>query len=88
MRYCGAEADGSGDRLLLLNLGVDLEPSSVSEPLVAAPAGFGWALTWSSDDPRYGGAGARGPQPGRELFAPGDAAVLLSPKTTPETETS
>jgi maltooligosyltrehalose trehalohydrolase len=85
VRYLGVEADGSGDRLLLLNLGADFEPSSVSEPLVAAPAGLGWTLTWSSDDPRYGGAGVRGPQPGRELFAPGDAAVLLSPKPTPET---
>jgi maltooligosyltrehalose trehalohydrolase len=72
-------ADGAGDRLLVVNLGVDLEPRSVSEPLVAPPAGFIWGLGWSSDDPRYGGPGARGPQPGRELFAPGDASVFLSP---------
>jgi maltooligosyltrehalose trehalohydrolase len=79
VRYFGAAADGAADRLLVVNLGVDLEPRSVSEPLVAPPAGCVWALAWSSDDPRYGGPGARGPQPGRELFAAGEAAVFLTP---------
>ena len=77
VRYFGVADDG--DRLLVVNLGVDLEPRSVSEPLVAPPAGCVWNLAWSSDDPRYGGPGARGPHRGRELFAPGQAAVLLEP---------
>jgi maltooligosyltrehalose trehalohydrolase len=79
VRYFGVEPAGAADRLLVVNLGIDLEPRSVSEPLVAPPAGCVWDLSWSSDDPRYGGPGARGPQPGRELFAAGEAAVLLSP---------
>ncbi|HVX97461.1 MAG TPA: malto-oligosyltrehalose trehalohydrolase [Polyangia bacterium] len=79
VRYFGVDPTGAEDRLLVVNLGVDLEPRSVSEPLVAPPAGHVWSLTWSSDDPRYGGPGARGPQRGRELFAAGEAAVLLSP---------
>jgi maltooligosyltrehalose trehalohydrolase len=78
VRYFGVEDDGSSDRLLLVNLAADLEPRSVSEPLVAAPRGQRWRLAWSSDDPRYGGPGARGPQRDRALFAPGDAAVLLA----------
>jgi maltooligosyltrehalose trehalohydrolase len=78
VRWFGVESDGAADRLLLLNLGTDFEPRSVPEPLVAAPRGHRWRLAWSSDDPRYGGAGARGPREGRELFAPGEAAVLLA----------
>jgi maltooligosyltrehalose trehalohydrolase len=78
VRYFGVDGDGAGDRLLIVNLGVDLEPSSVSEPLVAAPRGHRWQLAWSSDDPRYGGAGARGPQDGRGLFAAGEAAALFA----------
>ena len=78
VRYFGVEADGANDRLLVVNLGADFEPRSISEPLVAAPRGHSWRLAWSSDDPRYGGPGARGPRDGRELFAAGEAAVLLS----------
>jgi maltooligosyltrehalose trehalohydrolase len=79
VRSFGLEADGSSDRLLVVNLGVDLEPASVSEPLVAAPSGHVWRLTWSSDDPRYGGPGAHGPRPPRDFYAAGEAAVLFSP---------
>ncbi|HVU49676.1 MAG TPA: DUF3459 domain-containing protein, partial [Polyangia bacterium] len=78
VRYFGVEEDGAQDRLLILNLGADYEPRSSSEPLVAAPRGHRWRLVWSSDDPRYGGAGARGPQEDRELFAAGETAVFLA----------
>ncbi len=78
VRYFGVEKDGAADRLLIVNLGTDLEPASVSEPLVAAPRGYEWRLTWSSDDPRYGGSGARGPRSGRGLFAAGEAAAFYS----------
>ena len=77
IRYFGAAA--AEDRLLVVNLGRDREPASVSEPLVAPPAGTTWRTAWSSDDPRYGGEGARGPRKGRDLFLPGEAAVLLAP---------
>jgi maltooligosyltrehalose trehalohydrolase len=83
VRYFGVEDDGSSDRLLVINLGVDLEPDSVAEPLVAPPFGHVWRLTWSSDDPRYGGPGARGPRPPRDLYAAGEAALFLSPAPAP-----
>ncbi|HVZ73182.1 MAG TPA: malto-oligosyltrehalose trehalohydrolase [Polyangia bacterium] len=73
-----ADARGLGDRLLLLNLGVDREPASLSEPLVAPPHGTRWHLAWSSDDPRYGGPGVRGPREDHDLFFPGEGAVLLA----------
>jgi maltooligosyltrehalose trehalohydrolase len=83
VRAYGRADDGALDRLLAVNLGVDLEVASLAEPLVAPPAGHRWRLAWSSDDSRYGGIGARGPRPGRDLFFPGGAAVLLAP-TRPE----
>jgi len=86
VRWFGADADGASDRLLLVNLGADFEPRSVSEPLVAAPRGYDWSLAWSSDDARYGGPGARWARDGRAIFAPGEAAVFLV--ATPGEETA
>jgi maltooligosyltrehalose trehalohydrolase len=81
IRYFGDDAagDGAEDRLLVVNLGRDLEPASIAEPLVAPPAGTIWRPAWSTDDPRYGGEGVRGPLAGRDLFLPAEAAVLLKP---------
>jgi maltooligosyltrehalose trehalohydrolase len=79
IRFFGVPTDGAEDRLLLLNLGRDFEPASLSEPLVAPPDGTRWQTAWSSDDPRYGGQGVRGPREGRDLFIPGKAAVFLVP---------
>jgi len=50
-----------GDRLLIVNLADDLPAASLAEPLLAPPAGAGWALTWASEEPRYGGHGALSP---------------------------
>ena len=53
---------GDDDRLLVLNLGRDLELTSAPEPLLAPPAGRRWQMIWSSEDPRYGGCGAPPPE--------------------------
>ena len=53
---------GGGDRLLVVNLGRDLAPTRVPEPLLAPPAGRRWQMIWSSEDPRYGGCGAPAPE--------------------------
>ena len=50
-------AAGKDDRLLMVNLGLDLELDSVPEPLLAPPEGCHWATRWSSEDPRFGGGG-------------------------------
>jgi maltooligosyltrehalose trehalohydrolase len=47
-----------GDRLLICNLGDDLELRPGAEPLLAPPANCDWTTLFSSDDPRYGGRGA------------------------------
>ena len=52
-------ADDGNDRLLVVNLGVDLPLPIVPEPLIAPPdVERGWTRLWYSDDPRYGGRGA------------------------------
>jgi maltooligosyltrehalose trehalohydrolase len=53
--------DGHGDRLLVVNLGEDLDFRPAPEPLLAPPRGAAWTSRWSSDDPRYGGPGAVDP---------------------------
>jgi maltooligosyltrehalose trehalohydrolase len=52
LRYFGARA---GDRLIVINLGPDLELTAAPEPLLAPPLRQAWCRTWSSEDPRYGG---------------------------------
>jgi maltooligosyltrehalose trehalohydrolase len=58
LRHLGEEGD---DRLVLVNLGADLRLSPCPEPLLAPPDARRWALLWSSEDPRYGGAGTPPP---------------------------
>jgi maltooligosyltrehalose trehalohydrolase len=59
LRFFGRDA---GDRLLIVNLGVDLDLEPVPEPLLAPLTGLRWDVLWSSEDPRYGGAGAPPPE--------------------------
>jgi maltooligosyltrehalose trehalohydrolase len=84
VRFFGVAPDGGEDRLLLVNLGADLEFDSLSEPLVAPPAGRSWHTAWSSDDPRYGGEGLRYSRFDDGFFFPSDGAVLLIPQPVPE----
>jgi maltooligosyltrehalose trehalohydrolase len=75
LRFFGEDAE---DRLLLINLGRDLELEPVSEPLLAPLTGMRWQVLWSSEEPRYGGSGAPPPEDkeGRWRLA-GQAAVVM-----------
>jgi maltooligosyltrehalose trehalohydrolase len=75
LRFFGPHDD---DRLLVVNLGTDLDLASAAEPLVAPPAGSMWSVLWSSEDPAYGGSGSLPWQPDRWPVA-GHAAILLGP---------
>lgn len=84
LRYFSGDDDAkddaaSGDRLLIVNLGADLELSPAPEPLLAPPAGRVWSLTWSSDDPRYGGEGAYEPETEQGWKLPGTCAFVVKP---------
>ena len=76
LRFFGAEGD---DRLLLVNLGIDLELVVMPEPLLAPPAGYDWAVAWSSEDPVYGGGGTPELRADRAWILPGQATLLLRP---------
>ncbi|MGC4065125.1 MAG: DUF3459 domain-containing protein [Polyangiaceae bacterium] len=47
----------AGDRLVIVNLGPDLELVPAPEPLLAPPDGHTWRTMWCSESPRYGGMG-------------------------------
>jgi maltooligosyltrehalose trehalohydrolase len=69
-----------GDRLLVVNLGRDLDLSPAPEPLLAPPAGCRWEVVWASEDPRYGGGGAPSPEDEEGGWClPGQAAIVLRP---------
>jgi maltooligosyltrehalose trehalohydrolase len=71
------------DRLLLINLGPDLDLDSVAEPLLSpptTPAQTSWRILWCSENPRYGGSGCAEPESNDGTWKiPGFAAVLLGP---------
>ena len=54
LRFFGQDGN---DRLLLVNLGLDLRLDPAPEPLLAPPEECVWELLWSSEDPAYGGTG-------------------------------
>ena len=75
LRFFGEHGN---DRLLLVNLGIDCSFTPAPEPLLASPAGLTWRLSWSSEDPRYGGHGAAPTEDESRWFIPGKAAFLLT----------
>jgi maltooligosyltrehalose trehalohydrolase len=75
LRYFG---DDDGDRLLIVNFGIDLAVYKTSEPLVAPPAGQRWELRWSSEDPEYGGSGTVAPEASDQWILAGNSAVFLA----------
>ena len=75
-------SDFSEDRLLLVNLGRDLELNPAPEPLLAPPLGKRWMKLWSSDDPQYGGCGTAVLDSAQNWKIPGRAAVLVHPIAT------
>jgi maltooligosyltrehalose trehalohydrolase len=78
LRFCC----DAGDRLLVLNLGSDLELEPAPEPLLAPPAGHDWKVLLSSEDTRYGGQGSRAPYlDGKWSLTAHAAHVLCGEKT-------
>jgi maltooligosyltrehalose trehalohydrolase len=76
LRYFSKEND---DRLLLVNFGDKLFLRPAPEPLLAPPSGCSWETLWTSDSPRYGGAGAIAIAPPEQWILPAESAVALRP---------
>jgi maltooligosyltrehalose trehalohydrolase len=70
----------AGDRLLLVNLGLELELRPAPEPLLASPSGTSWQVVWSSEDPKYGGTGAGTVEQRGELRLPARSTHVLVAK--------
>ncbi len=79
LRYFSTE----GDRLLVVNLGRDYQLDPAPEPLLAPPEGMKWKITWTSDDPRYGGIGTPALDTIENWRIPGQTTVLLTPAEGP-----
>lgn len=77
LRWSGDPSEG-GDRLLLLNLGADLSFDPCPEPLLAPVPGTRWRMKLSSQEARYGGAGARAPTGEGPWSIPGQCALVLT----------
>jgi maltooligosyltrehalose trehalohydrolase len=73
-------ADQADDRLLIVNLGADLQRASFAEPLIAPPAGLEWTRLWSSEDAKYGGGGIPELRPDGRWHLPAESAVILGPE--------
>ena len=69
--------DHLDDRLLVVNLGATLDRSSFAEPLLAPVVDQEWEICWSSEDPKYGGAGT--PMIWPEWSLPAESAIVLRP---------
>ena len=85
LRFLGEQGD---DRLLLINLGLDLPLTRAAEPLLAPPRDARWQILFSTEDPSYGGSGTPPLDAYEALRLHGHAAVVLTsvrpaPPTTP-----
>lgn len=73
-------SETQGDRLMLVNLGMDLHLDPIPEPLLAPMAGCRWRVVFSSEDPRYGGIGTRAPDTSENWWIAAHSAIVLAPE--------
>lgn len=66
-----------GDRMLLINFGVDERFEAVPEPLLALDSSDRWRVLWSSENARYGGHGSAPIDPCDSFTLPGFSAHLF-----------
>ncbi|HVF41951.1 MAG TPA: malto-oligosyltrehalose trehalohydrolase [Pyrinomonadaceae bacterium] len=86
LRFFGGEEAQGDDRLLVVNLGSDLDLNPAPEPLLAPPAGHVWQTLWSSEDYAYGGTGTPPVETKNGWCITGRAAVALRPAAAGEAD--
>jgi maltooligosyltrehalose trehalohydrolase len=84
LRYFGEPMGRAEDRLLIVNLGMDLKLDPAPEPLLAPPEDREWELLWSSEAPCYGGTGTAPVENEQGWRIPGHAAVVMRPAARSE----
>lgn len=83
LRFFGEE---NQERLLIVNLGIDLELNRAPEPLLAPVENKAWHLLWSTEDPAYGGCGTPNPETDKGWRFPGNSALVLAATTDSDTQ--
>jgi maltooligosyltrehalose trehalohydrolase len=88
LRFLGDDPAGGDDRLVLVNLGTDVDLSPIPEPLLAPPGprGCGWKVLWSSEALAYGGTGTAKLVTDAGWVLAGESALVLAPDPTPPAE--
>ena len=79
VRFFGEEED----RVLLINLEIELHLDPAPEPLLAPLDGCTWEVMWSSEDLRYGGSGTPRIYSQENWRLPGRAAIVMRPEVAP-----
>ena len=74
LRYFSKTND---DRLVLVNFGEARFLKPASEPLLAPPSGYRWETLWTSESPRYGGAGPVAIASEEQWILPAESTVAL-----------
>jgi maltooligosyltrehalose trehalohydrolase len=78
LRFFGG---AQGDRLVLINLGLDRRLDPSPEPLLAPPENAAWKLVWSSENPDYGGGGTPMLESDDNWRIPGHATLVMASAT-------
>jgi maltooligosyltrehalose trehalohydrolase len=73
--FGGAE----GDRLVIVNLGKQIDGTSIAEPLLAPPAEGSWRECFNSEDVQYSGAGAPPLAIDQGFGLPAECTLVLAP---------
>jgi maltooligosyltrehalose trehalohydrolase len=76
LRFLSPHGD---DRLLLVNLGHDLDLVHAPEPLLAPPLHHDWRIVLSTEELRFGGSGQAPLNATPHLRVPAHAALVLAP---------
>jgi len=74
LRFFGEDGD---DRLLQVNLGIDMLLAPAREPLLAPDAGKEWEVPWNSEDLRHGGNAAFAEEGPDGWRLPAESAVVM-----------
>jgi len=85
LRFFGREETEGDDRLLIVNLGSDLDLNPAPEPLLAPPEGKIWKVVLSSEDYRYGGTGTPPVETEDGWCLPGRTTIAFRPVEATET---
>jgi maltooligosyltrehalose trehalohydrolase len=72
-------SENNDDRLLVVNFGDRQILKPASEPLLAPPSGCRWETLWTSESPRYAGAGATLIATPGQWVLPAESTVALRP---------